>query len=314
MNNTTSNKNIPKFARKVIYFEKQSNDRLCGVHCLNALLQGPYFDPIMLSEIGLRLDEMENNLYGGNFSQHENVDDDGNYNLQVLTEALKLYGAELQALKSSDAIRMLEKNMDSMEAFVFNSSTHWFAIRKIEGIWLNLNSTNSFPGPEIISDFYLSAFIKGTEEIGYTNFLVKKTPLLPDLNMDMFKNLQSFQKIVKLEDIIKAKESKKNNISKDEKSQPKEEEKKFNAFTGKGTCLSNDQIVNQIPSQFEDDEMKQAYQLSLEEYIIDLSSHIPKEPQSDEDSLNIMIKYIDQTFTRKFSAEDKIFVFLNNFI
>jgi hypothetical protein len=55
---------IPKFQRGKIYFEKQSNDRLCGVHCLNSLLQGPYFDPIMLSEIGLRLDEMENQLLG----------------------------------------------------------------------------------------------------------------------------------------------------------------------------------------------------------------------------------------------------------
>jgi hypothetical protein len=62
--------NIPNFPRKLIYFEKQSNDRLCGVHCLNSLLQGPYFDPVMLSEIGLRLDQMENALYGGNFVKY----------------------------------------------------------------------------------------------------------------------------------------------------------------------------------------------------------------------------------------------------
>ena len=59
--------NFPNFPRKLIYFEKQSNDRLCGVHCLNSLLQGPYFDAIMLSEIGLRLDQMENSLYAGNY-------------------------------------------------------------------------------------------------------------------------------------------------------------------------------------------------------------------------------------------------------
>lgn len=58
---------IPKFPRKLVYFEKQSDDRLCGVHCLNALVQGPYFDAVMLSEIGLRLDEMERALVGGNF-------------------------------------------------------------------------------------------------------------------------------------------------------------------------------------------------------------------------------------------------------
>ena len=61
-----------KFQRKYVYFEKQSNDRLCGVHCLNALLQGPYFDPIMLSEIGLKLDEMERQLYRGSEVNYKN--------------------------------------------------------------------------------------------------------------------------------------------------------------------------------------------------------------------------------------------------
>ncbi|RZJ51324.1 MAG: hypothetical protein EOO19_00975 [Chryseobacterium sp.] len=35
-----------------------------------------------------------------------------------------------------------------------NSSAHWFTIRKINGKWYNLNSTNR-EGPEMISDFYL---------------------------------------------------------------------------------------------------------------------------------------------------------------
>ena len=29
---------------------------MCGVHCINALLQGPYFDAISMSEIALKLD------------------------------------------------------------------------------------------------------------------------------------------------------------------------------------------------------------------------------------------------------------------
>ena len=51
------------FKRSKVYFEKQSNDRLCGVHCLNNLLQGPFFDAVSLSEIALRLDDMEKKLY-----------------------------------------------------------------------------------------------------------------------------------------------------------------------------------------------------------------------------------------------------------
>jgi Ataxin-3 len=44
--------------------------------------------------------------------------------------------------------------MSGKEGFICNSSAHWFAIRKIENVWYNLNSTNQI-GPEIISDFYL---------------------------------------------------------------------------------------------------------------------------------------------------------------
>ena len=48
---------------------------------------------------------------------------------------------------------------------------HWFYIRKIGDVWYNLNSTNQYP--EIISDFYLGAFIQGVSTSGYTIFTVK---------------------------------------------------------------------------------------------------------------------------------------------
>ena len=54
---------LTNFKRKKVYFEKQSNDRLCGVHCLNSLLQAPFFDPFLLAEIANRLDQLEMELY-----------------------------------------------------------------------------------------------------------------------------------------------------------------------------------------------------------------------------------------------------------
>ena len=53
----------------------------------------------------------------------------------------------------------------------------------------------------------MSAFIKGTEEIGYTNFLVKNLPPLPDINV-AYKNLSYYQKLVSIEDILKFKPKK----------------------------------------------------------------------------------------------------------
>lgn len=306
----TTNQNVPNLPRKSVYFEKQSSDRLCGVHCLNALLQGPYCDPGMLAEIGLRLDEMENNLYQGNFKQHENVDDDGNYNVQVLQEALKIYGAEIQPLKSSDATKLIQKNINLIEAFIFNSSTHWFALRKIDNIWFNLNSTNVFPGPEIISDFYLDAFIQGTEQVGYTNFLVKNLPILLPIDSDIYKNLQNYQRLVSIEDIIKARDSKKLKDAPQSKETEKPEEKVFNAFSGKGVALCDSEVKNNlISSQFEDDEMKQAYELSLDEYLKEIKSSLPSEPlENDSEVCNIVLKYEDKTFSRRFKITDKIYV------
>ena len=296
---------IPNFPRKFVYFEKQSNDRLCGLHCLNNLLQGPYFDIVVLSEIGLELDKIERELTGGNYTR-TNVDDDGNYGIQVLTKALKLYGADLTPLKKRQAISYIESN-GRIEALIFNSSTHWFAIRKINDIWFNLNSTNSLPGPEIISDFYLSAFIQGAEDIGYTNFLVTNLPKLPELNGNMYSNLQTYQSLVKFEDIIKAKELKNAAIKEREMEQKKKEEeeaKKFKAFSGKGYTLDEHVLDAELGYEDEDDEMKQAMKLSLEEFARSTLKQLPPEPK--EGGFNIIVSYNGKSYTRRFNDNDKI--------
>lgn len=68
-------------------------------------------------------------------------------------------------------------------AFVCHNNHHWIAIRKVHGTWFNLNSKNS-DGPQIISDFYLSAFISGIEHNGYEVFVVSGT--LPTYDESMF--------------------------------------------------------------------------------------------------------------------------------
>lgn len=54
---------LEKVKRKYIYFEKQTMSKLCGLHALNSLLQGPFFNEIILSEIGNELDRIEKSLY-----------------------------------------------------------------------------------------------------------------------------------------------------------------------------------------------------------------------------------------------------------
>ena len=51
----------PTMAKQFIYHEKQSA-ALCGVHCLNNLLQGPYTNAGSLAEIAHELDAQEREL------------------------------------------------------------------------------------------------------------------------------------------------------------------------------------------------------------------------------------------------------------
>jgi hypothetical protein len=62
------NENIIKnFKREKVYFEKQQNSKLCGLHSLNSLLQGRFYDEIILSEISNELDLLEKSLYSEEF-------------------------------------------------------------------------------------------------------------------------------------------------------------------------------------------------------------------------------------------------------
>lgn len=79
---------------------------LCAQHALNALLQGPYFTVFDLSDIAKRLDEQEKSVMAeaGTDSQEflqfieagsQNMDDSGYFSVQVLGEALAVWGLEL---------------------------------------------------------------------------------------------------------------------------------------------------------------------------------------------------------------------------
>lgn len=204
-----------------------------------------------------------------------------------------------------------------VEGILFNSSTHWFTIRKIEGIWFNLNSTNVLPGPEIISDFYLSAFIQGTVDAGYTNFLVKKLPPLASTSSEIYKNLDGIEKrIVSIDEILKAKEdkiAKSNNNKKEDGKKDEKEDAKFKAFQGQGVSLHDDHHNNFFDNDL-DEETRKAIEMSLNDYMGSIEKNIKKEPEeNDPECYTISFKTADQTFTRRFYPDDTIRVNIYNF-
>ena len=64
------------------------------------------------------------------------------------------------------------------QGFVCHKGDHWIAIRKVHGVWYNLNSTNIVPpGPQYISDFQLDAFLSSIKGEGFTIVAVQNGDL-----------------------------------------------------------------------------------------------------------------------------------------
>jgi len=164
-----------------IYHEKQVA-QLCGVHCLNTLLQGSYFNEIDLATVALDLDKKEKSLmmemgtdthdflrYMGEDSG--NVSDSGNYSVQVLEKCLS-DGWNLKCLSvSNQTTPDVLQNPLTENAFICNLSNHWFTIRKIGQHWYNLNSLADYP--QRLSDFYLSLYLGTLLGSGWSVFVIK---------------------------------------------------------------------------------------------------------------------------------------------
>lgn len=160
-------------SNQYIYHEPQES-ALCGQHCLNNLLQSPLFTASDLSDIALELDEQERKyMLEGDINADTlrylseasgNVDESGNFSIQVLRTALQRFDVELLAMRISDGCEL-----DS-SAFIVNRSSHWFTIRRIHGKWWDLNSLHK--SPQLISDFYVSAFLTQLVADGYSVFKV----------------------------------------------------------------------------------------------------------------------------------------------
>mmetsp|Transcript_11924 Transcript_11924/g.24110 ORF Transcript_11924/g.24110 Transcript_11924/m.24110 type:complete len:411 (+) Transcript_11924:38-1270(+) len=171
-------------------FHERQQSALCGQHCLNNLLQASIFTPGDLAEIAHELDVAERQVMmemGADTSDalkflgedSGNVDESGNFSIQVLNRALERSHEIVLTNLGSESLR--GQTSDSMvtqgDAFVLNRSEHWFTVRKLYGRFWNLNSTLSRPEP--IGDFYLSAFLTQMQTDGYDVFVASPAKNLP---------------------------------------------------------------------------------------------------------------------------------------
>ena len=299
-----------------IYWEHQSKySQLCAVHCINSLLQGPFVNVSTLKDIAKKLDDMEKNLLiaqGINLGEEfTNMDDTGNFNIQVIIEALKTFNVEIIPMKTNECQQILMKNDNSLEGIIFNSSRHWFCIRKINNVWYNLNSANQLPGPQIISEFYMDAFIKGTEEIGFTNFMVKNIPPLPDFKSEIFLKLNCFsQYLVPIEEVRKNKNKNSEIMMEDEDDEMLKKALALSKseFANNGSNMEEQIKILKENLQDKDDEYDEIMKSSKNDYFKELEGKIPKEPEKNDDCYFFLFKVPSKnaSFQRRFLSSNKV--------
>ncbi|KAJ0987854.1 hypothetical protein J5N97_006210 [Dioscorea zingiberensis] len=136
----------------LLYHEVQES-KLCAVHCVNTVLQGPFFSEIDLAALASDLDRRERQmmLEGGDgglsgdfFSEDShNVSMGGDFSIQVLQKALEVW--DLQVIPLDSPIAEPSKYDPELEsAFICHLHNHWFCIRKGSG-WSIFLVRGNFP-------------------------------------------------------------------------------------------------------------------------------------------------------------------------
>ncbi|KAG8561850.1 hypothetical protein GDO81_015502 [Engystomops pustulosus] len=119
-----------------------------------------------------------------------NMDDSGFFSIQVISNALRVWGLEL-ILFNSPEYQTLDIDPINERAFICNYKEHWFTVRKLGKQWFNLNSL--LTGPELISDTYLALFLAQLQQEGYSIFVVKGD--LPDCEADQILQMIQVQQM-----------------------------------------------------------------------------------------------------------------------
>lgn len=164
-----------------IFHEKQQGN-LCAQHCINALLQGAHFNAVDLAELAQEMDFAEKTKLseaGTNSKDYkkfvqqpsENMDDTGYFSVQVIGCALDLWGLEMVPYSSTESRAVQVRNSPTeAKAFICNSKSHWFTLRRLGSHWFNLNSV--FDKPEFIPANYLDFYLEQLQREANSIFIV----------------------------------------------------------------------------------------------------------------------------------------------
>lgn len=160
---------FPEYGRKYVYKERQIG-KMCGQHALNALLQGPYEREEILERTAKSLEASYRVEIGGSEGRSPYRDVDGNYSIEVLKEVLKsTHGLSLISLDHPSQ-QHTRRDPSRVEGFLLHKQNHWFAIRKVHGVYWVLDSTRKTP--ESLPTRLIGDVIRSLGHQGYIAFVV----------------------------------------------------------------------------------------------------------------------------------------------
>lgn len=207
-----------------------------------------------------------------------NVDESGNFSIEVLRSALlSRYNLELPNIRQQDVSKV---EITTMDGFICNRSSHWFAIRKINDQYFNLNST--LDQPEIISHFRLAAEMEALQNSGYSVFCVVDS-LPPPCTNEAMMDQGLPQYWWREEDLLKGKTNAMTRAD-----DPWKDVGSGRRLDGGKKCVGAGQESKKPISEMTDDEMLQmAMEASLEQAPQETVSY----PLTDEPAVGVKIQF-----------------------
>jgi hypothetical protein len=148
-------------------------------------VQGPHFTTGDLADIAVALDHQEKQLMleagmtaeAKAFMSQEssNVDQTGNFSIQVLSQALQnMFGLVLEDSRRPENRNIMQRP-DSQTGFVLNRHSHWYCLRKLDGQWYSCNSTAMAPEKMTSTGNFsnLATILRDLTYDNWTVFIVK---------------------------------------------------------------------------------------------------------------------------------------------
>ncbi|KAK1311816.1 hypothetical protein QJS10_CPA07g00059 [Acorus calamus] len=116
--------------RPMMLYHETHQSKLQVLHCINAVLQGPFFSDQDLTDLASSLSKIDPTL--------PSFDDDidGSFSLKVLEAALEIWGLRIVPM---------EPEVDPEKAFVCHSQDRWVCLRILDEEWYSFDGAHDVP-------------------------------------------------------------------------------------------------------------------------------------------------------------------------